>query len=105
MVEITYFALIMLFGGCLSAGIVAGVVHTWSLRAKTYSLESRLSVVEGNLLREVKARAGEQRWRKPNVEELAVEQALKNPPPQRFKAPWFKNPNFAKQQAKIQHGG
>lgn len=66
MVELTYFALFLLFGGCLAAGVVAGVVHTWSLRARTYSLEDRVDRMEGNLSREVKARAGQERWKKPD---------------------------------------
>lgn len=66
MVELTYFAVFLLFLCCLAAGVCAGVVHTWSLRARTYSLEDRLDRVEGNLSREVKARAGQERWKKPD---------------------------------------
>lgn len=66
MVELSYFALFLLFCACIAAGVVAGVVHTWSLRALTYSLDTRLAVVEGLLQREVKARAGQERWKKPD---------------------------------------
>lgn len=66
MVELSYFALILLVGGCLAAGVVGAVVHTWSLRARTYALEDRVDRMEGNLSREVKARAGQERWKKPD---------------------------------------
>jgi hypothetical protein len=66
LVEISYFALFLLSIACIAAGVVGALIHTWSLRAVTYSLDSRLSVVEGNLLREVKARAGQERWKKPD---------------------------------------
>lgn len=66
MVEVTYFALLFLVLGCMAAGVVAGVVHTWTLRARVYSLEDRTDRMEGNLLREVRARAGQERWKKPD---------------------------------------
>jgi hypothetical protein len=75
MVDLPIFALIVLVSGCLAAGVCAGVVHTWSLRASLYDLQSRLEVVEGNLLREVKARAGQERWKKPD-RDLALVQEL-----------------------------
>jgi len=90
MVEIGYFAVFLLVAGGVAAGVVAAVVHTWSLRASTYSLDSRLSVVEGNLLREVKARAGQERWKKPTTDEILVSAALATkPPPARKKAWWL----------------
>jgi len=75
MVEPSIFALILLVSGCIAAGVCAAVVHTWSLRASLYDLQSRLEVVEGNLLREVKARAGQERWKKPD-RDLALVQEL-----------------------------
>lgn len=66
MVEFSYFGLILLVSCFIAAGVVAGVVHTWSLRARTYSLEDRVDRIEGNLSREVKARAGQERWKKPD---------------------------------------
>lgn len=66
MVEVSYFALVLLFIGCIAAAIVSAVINTWHLRATLYDVDSRLSVVEGNLQREVKARAGQERWKKPD---------------------------------------
>ena len=66
MVEFSIFGLILLFSCFLAAGVVGGVVHTWSLRARTYSLEDRVAILEGTLQREVKTRAGQERWKKPD---------------------------------------
>ena len=76
MLELSYFAVFLLFAGCLCAAIVAAVIHTWSLRAVTYSLETRLDLLEGLLSREVKARAGQERWRKPAKADEDLQAAL-----------------------------
>jgi len=74
-VDIPFFAIILLVSCCVAAGVCAAVVHTWTLRATLYDVQSRLEVVEGNLLREVKARAGAERWKKPD-RDLALAQEL-----------------------------
>lgn len=89
MVELSYFAVFLLISGCIAAGVTAAVIHTWSLRAHAYSLETRLSVVEGTLQREVKARAGQERWKKPAKDDdlaAALLAAAKPPPDIR---PWW----------------
>lgn len=95
---LSYFAIFLLFLCCLAAGVVAGVVHTWALRARTYSLETRLAEVEGILQREVKVRAGQERWRKPKIEEellaAAVAGKAANAPAARFN--WWENPALKK---------
>lgn len=85
MLELSYFALFLLGLSCLAAAITGAVVATWSLRATLYDVSSRLEVVEGNLLREVKARAGQERWKKPEREKAELEAliAAKPPTPQR----------------------
>lgn len=98
MVEIGYFALFLLFSGCVTAGVVAGVVHTWSLRAVTYSLSARVDVVEGILSREVKARAGQERWKKPALTAAALQAELESISPS---APvrtknWWESPHLKK---------
>lgn len=72
MVELSIFGVILLVTCCMAAGIVGGVVHTWKLRAVSYSLDTRLAIVEGLLQREVKARAGQERWKKPSRDEEAL---------------------------------
>jgi len=72
--ELGLFALVVLVTACIAAGVCAAVVHTWALRALAFDLETRLGVVEGTLQREVKARAGQERWKRPaKDEELAKE--------------------------------
>lgn len=77
--EYPFFALILLIVSCIAAGVVAGVVHTWSLRARTYSLEDRVDRMEGNLSREVKARAGQERWKKPDKDIELLAKAAQQP--------------------------
>jgi hypothetical protein len=95
MVELSFFAVFVLVVACVAAGVTAAVVHTWSLRALTYSLETRLAVVEGTLSREVKARAGQERWKQPAKAEadLAARLAIaaQGSAPAR-PVPWWKNP-------------
>jgi len=87
--ELGFFALILLITACIAAGVTAAVVHTWSLRALAYSLETRLAVVEGTLTREVKARAGQERWKKPDrTDELVASLAARPAVPER-KANWW----------------
>lgn len=76
--QLTIFALILLVTGCIAAGVVGALIHTWSLKALAFSLEVRLGVVEGTLQREVKARAGQERWKKPDrdLELLAAAQVV-----------------------------
>jgi len=96
MVELSYFALFLLLTCSVAAGVVAAVVHTWSLRALAYSLDTRLSVVEGNLLREVKARAGQERWKQPSPTEKQLQEALAlrtAQAPEKPKA-WWLNPDL-----------
>lgn len=91
-VELSIFALILLVGGCIAAGVCAAVIHTWSLRASLYDLQSRLEVVEGNLLREVKARAGQERWKKPEKDkELMAELVNAKSSPQKRLNWWETN--------------
>jgi len=93
-VDLPFFAIIVLVSCCLAAGVCAAVVHTWSLRATLYDVQSRLEVVEGNLLREVKARAGAERWRKPDKDLLLAQeltQAHTKPTP-RYN--WWEDPKL-----------
>ena len=89
------FAVLLLIVACVAAGVVAGVVHTWSLRARTYSLEDRVDRLEGNLSREVKARAGQERWKKPDKDE-ALLAAMKNAPTQGRMLNWWERQGVSK---------
>jgi len=74
--ELGLFALIVLVTACVAAGVCAAVVHTWSLRALAFDLSTRLAMVEGSLQREVKARAGQERWKKPAKDEALAAELL-----------------------------
>lgn len=76
----------------LGAGTIGGVIRGWSLLSRLYSLEDRLTVVEGTLLREVKTRAANSRFQRPDKEVMAVDEkvlALQAPKPA---APFWTNP-------------
>lgn len=91
MVEIGYFALILLISGCIAAGVVAGVIHTWSLRARLFSLENQVEVIAGRLTSEVRARAGQERWKKPDKDAELMANLLQQPA-QRKKNWWEQLP-------------
>lgn len=89
------FAVVLLIVACVAAGVVAGVVHTWSLRARVYSLEDRVDRMEGNLSREVKARAGQERWKKPDKDE-ALLAAMRTAQPQNRMLNWWERQGATK---------
>lgn len=66
-------ATLLLISGSVAVGVVAAVVRTWSLHRRAYSLEDRMAVVEGILQREVKTRAAQERWRKPDKDQELLE--------------------------------
>lgn len=69
--------ILLLISGCVAVGVVAAVLKTWMLHRRTYSLEDRMALLEGILQREVKTRAAQARWQKPDKDEalLAAMQA------------------------------
>lgn len=87
--ELGIFALILLIGGCIAAGVCAAVVHTWSLRASLYDLQDRLAIVEGALQREVKARAGQERWKKPDKDKELIGELVNSPQAPARKLNWW----------------
>jgi len=90
------FASVLLVVGAVAVGVVSAVVKTWALHSRTYSLEDRLSVLEGIQSREVKIRAAETRWKKPSADEALIAAALANPAPSKPKSPWWKSQNLPK---------
>jgi hypothetical protein len=84
-------ATILLIVSCIAVGVTAAVVTTWSLRARIYSLEDRVNIVEGVTTREVKIRAAAERFRKPTKDEELVAAALANPQPVQ-PVPYWLNP-------------
>ena len=83
------YALILLIVACIAVGAVAAVVRTWSLHARLYSLEDRVSVNEGITTREVKIRAAESRGKnRPADDALFKELAAAQSAPPRKKNFW-----------------
>lgn len=74
--ELSLFALVLLISGCVAVASCAAVIHTWTLRARLLEQEYRLDIIEGTLQREVKARAGAERWKKPAKDEELVKELL-----------------------------
>lgn len=89
-------ATILLIVSCVCVGVVSAVLTTWHLRTVLYSLETRLDVVEGTLSREVKARAGQERWKKPaaSAAQLAEELAVLQTKVPTKKPNWWENPDL-----------
>jgi hypothetical protein len=92
--ELGIFALIVLVTSCIAGGVCAAVIHTWGLKALTYSLDTRLSVVEGTLTREVKARAGQERWKKPDRDHALAADLLSQGQPVGRKLNWWERPDL-----------
>lgn len=83
------YALILLVVASIAVGVVAAVVRTWSLHARVYSLEDRVSVNEGITTREVKIRAAESRGKNRPGDEALFKELSANPvQPQRKKNFW-----------------
>jgi len=70
------YAFLLLITAAVAVGVVSAVVRTWSLHSRTYSLEDRVAVLEGTMTREVKSRAAQARWTKPDKDEALMEQLL-----------------------------
>lgn len=87
--ELSYTALLLLVVSCIAAGVVSGVIHTWSIRARLYSLECQLEVIAGRLTTEIKARAGQERWKKPDRDAELVASLTQQPLPLAKKKNWW----------------
>jgi hypothetical protein len=91
------YALILLFVAAIAVGVVSAVVKTWSFHTRLYSLEDRLTVVEGVQQREVKVRAATERWKKEPKDDAAIEAALLAPAPaKQRKLNYWERPDLKK---------
>lgn len=70
------YAIFLLILASAAVGVTASIVTTWSLRAKLFSLQDVVDRMEGTLLREVKARAGQERWKSPARDEALLAATL-----------------------------
>lgn len=92
------YALLVVFTAAIAVGVVSAVTRTWSLHRRVYSLEDRLSTVEGITQREVKIRAATVRHSRPSAAEESVLLAMQNPPQPKSNAPWWVATNLVKGQ-------
>lgn len=83
------FALLLVVVSCIAVGVTSAVVRTWSLHRRTYSLEDRVAVLEGTLTREVKTRAAQERWKKPD-KDLELLNQVNTTPNRRLN--WWERP-------------
>lgn len=92
------YALLVVFTAAISVGVVSAVVKTWSFHRRLYSLEDRVSTVEGITTREVKIRAATSRHTRTSAAEDAVAVALANPVAPKIAVPWWANPQLKRGQ-------
>lgn len=89
------YAVLLLIVSAIAVGVVSALIKTWSLHARTYSLEDRISVIEGTVTREVKIRAAADRWKKPDKDEALAASLLASGPKTR-PMNWWENPELKK---------
>ncbi len=82
-------ATFLLLVAAVAVGVVSAVARTWSLHARLYSLEDRVSVLEGVTQREVKIRAAETRLRRPSKDEELIAAKLSEAQPIERKKAWW----------------
>jgi len=88
-------ALTLLITSIVAGAVAGALVRTWSIHRRLYSLEDRLLVVEGVTQREVKIRAGQERWKRPSKDDEALAAALAlSSRAASAKLPWWKNPDL-----------
>ncbi len=83
------FVLLLVVTCSIAAGVVGAVVNTWKLRSTVLDLQDRLALLEGAHIREVKSRAGQERWKKPD-QNLQILEAMKTAPTGRTPNWWEK---------------
>lgn len=88
------YALLLVVTAALAVGVAGSFARTWSFQRRLYSLEDRLSTVEGITTREVKIRASMSRPRANSAADEAIALAMANPKPTVSNVPWYASPNL-----------
>lgn len=83
------YAFVVLFGLFLGFAGAGALLWTWSVGPRLYSLESRISEVEQDLIHEVKKRAGRERAIKHDVEEGILEEVNARKNAGQASLPWY----------------
>lgn len=94
--EWSIFALTLLVVGCICAGVTGAVVSTWRLRVDVHELKDAVAVVQAIQNREVKVRAGQERWKRPEKDAALVNELLakNNPAPRQLN--WWERPDLVR---------
>lgn len=90
--EWSYVAVTLLIVACIAAGVTGAVINTWALRSRLYSVEDQVAVMQGTLQREVKTRAGQERWKKPDKDAELLKQMATTTAPARMLNWWERIP-------------
>lgn len=77
------YAILLVIVASVAVGVVSAVITTWSMRARLFSLQDTVGRMEGALLRETKARAAAERWKRPSADEELLKLAQTQPAPNR----------------------
>lgn len=89
------YGILFLAASVVAGGVLGAVIRAWSVSVALKSFEFRCSLLEGILQREVKTRAANTRWNKPDPQEELIAAALAVK--ENAKAvPWWQNPSLKK---------
>jgi hypothetical protein len=91
--EWSFAAVTLLIVACIAVGVTSAVVCTWRLRLTLLELSDAVIVLQGIQNREVKVRAGQERWKKPDKDHaLAQDLLMQGQPVQRPLNWWERGP-------------
>ena len=88
----SFTGLTVLVVSLITGAVVGGLIRAWSILSLLYSVQDRVAVVEGTLLREVKTRAANERFKRPEKDITGLDPAVLaqvKPEPQK---PFWQNP-------------
>jgi hypothetical protein len=81
-------AIFLLYAIACAFGYLGGLLRTWSIHRRTYSLECAVADLENKILVEVKRRAGQERQKGHKLDEEIIAAAAKKPDEAK---PWWWN--------------
>jgi hypothetical protein len=80
-------ATILLILGCMAAGALGGVINSWALHRRVYSLEERVSELETVKIRVMKQEAARARW-EPKADPELVKKLVEQTSEKSFANEW-----------------
>jgi hypothetical protein len=85
------YAVLLLILACVCVGVVSAVVTTWRLKSTLLEVLDRLALVEGICTREVKVRAAQERWKRPDKDAALLDALKTNSSTPTRKANWWES--------------